>query len=1670
LAAAREGYVSKAKSGREALEEAARKRFVRSLPAGLSSELGKLVDYVVRDYVTFWYEMISDDDDAFVRDTRAHLAQVLAEFGSRCVERLNLVAFSLDTAADAATLQLRAHGEARAAAARKRRDLFDKRKNESPEELVAAAKRRNAATLDELAERGKLHPALTWSSYYYDNDQGGGDRDDRGDRDDLAPSERRYLRHTAAKVVRLVAPASDVNCRAVRHLLREVLSNAILGTALASIKPENVVHWIAYALSREKNSDDSSRGGDDDQTTRGQDAPPDAATSTSREHQQRDVVVGDPQRERLTDAGPSGVPPSSSSSSSALKKKKKKSKSATPEPPLEEEKKTIRPGAPPEGFDASPAWRYFCGAADAASAGEHLQGRSDGAYLLRVDPSTGAESRAPNEPIELTLSYVVRDKGDVCHVVLFGEPTSDGGRQSFEYVRFGGGKRDPRLVDRANQLADSPSAPTLDGLLEAHFRDVAFDGISFFNDDKDKGKDVVRRRHRSVDNSSQQQQQQQQQKRQQQEAPPVVPPPPAPTSSQAKDSAAAAAAAAAVSKEDSAAAAAAAKEEEDSDAAAAAAAAKAKAKEESSAEKKNNEEEEEIRKATPMPHEQVADTEALFAEQARHVLLIELQAAIEMAEDLAASLTVQIEKVTAKAKKLPLPTISVEKYVLSKDAVERSRRKKERDLQNQVDALRRAKWRDGDGARTVHRLVKALDACLAHGAAPPKVATAAAKEEDDADGVPPLPLDTQEMAQRAPYCAYFLEAKGRSSVMEDDWSSSVPLPSKAVEAAADEGDPEEDDRWVELRRTAAGVAWIVRGLMTRSLHAAVYDALAETALTKDYFSPDAILREPSDTARLLWFAERVDVLAVQPPLATLREHEPVFYAYCMFGDTFAPYLKQDSSLCAGTTTKGACDNAANNATTNNNGSAASGTTTSYRDDAADSAADDNTASPTDRAASLTKPTHSLDASSSVSILSLARAAISSTTTNAEGSSSTNLGGGRDRQQVSPRSKKKGKPGTRLGHPDDDMVFRGRAAAYRASSMESQAREPRATAHMRLQYLLKRRPARDALQTRGIIPRRTVANAQGAKILADADGPKRQSTMSSAGTALVDAVSAFYHLSSSAASSSSSAAVPNSSSSSERHVLGGGGHGATVSQNVPAFAGASVHHQSHTNTNTNTNNTNGGAAPSSSSSNGGTVTPQSQHPQAAALSLSLMSSSPSGEVVPPSPSKYSLLHDQTRYYRVFLLAPTRGGPELPIVVPVSKRRAYARRRYRDFRALRLALAAATSKRLPKLPPRRVAERLYARGKSSLEARRAGLETFLVKLLQDPIFRDSHEVRAFVFDSGPEMRTVLRASHSANPRQDDDDVLPFQGAGNDEDDDDLEDDDLEDEDDELLDEDDDDGQVDLGGSYRLGQDQDDQDDDDVLVDEPRRGSAHTNGTPPPPPELASRASSAALSSSSPDGNNATFGFPPRTVPSPVGETTTNKNDDDEDSSMAAATTTPTQTTSQADWRRLKRVEHRTYMLLRELFDVDHMGLMRRNFVALLRRGARALWSPAMATWLGERTVEAARVKIWTNLAKRLNDLVWPDGEMRDAAEPDDDLARAEHIRAAAELRDTLAAAIPASLASLVGSAAADDAVVKLHDLLLCPIQLRSLAYTLFDLMLVEVFPELELAIGGLDHLVV
>lgn len=183
-----------------------------------------------------------------------------------------------------------------------------------------------------------------------------------------------------------------------------------------------------------------------------------------------------------------------------------------------------------------------------------------------------------------------------------------------------------------------------------------------------------------------------------------------------------------------------------------------------------------------------------------------------------------------------------------------------------------------------------------------------------------------------------------------------------------------------------------------------------------------------------------------------------------------------------------------------------------------------------------------------------------------------------------------------------------------------------------------------------------------------------------------------------------------------------------------------------------------------------------------------------------------------------------------------------------------------------------------------------------------------------------------------------------------------------------------------------------------------------------------------------------------------------------SSAPSTPTPDGPSRFLSPAELARAESRAFFLLAEVFSLQSRGWIRRQVVGFVRSLVRLLYHGAAAKRVSRayaQAVSPSSVVTWLHWTRTT--VMWPGGALRPYAgyRP-----WGEQWADRAALRLALLGGIPQALSSLLGREASESGVGKLHAFLQVPVVVRSLTYTLFDLLLARMFPGIP--VHGLPRL--
>jgi hypothetical protein len=144
------------------------------------------------------------------------------------------------------------------------------------------------------------------------------------------------------------------------------------------------------------------------------------------------------------------------------------------------------------------------------------------------------------------------------------------------------------------------------------------------------------------------------------------------------------------------------------------------------------------------------------------------------------------------------------------------------------------------------------------------------------------------------------------------------------------------------------------------------------------------------------------------------------------------------------------------------------------------------------------------------------------------------------------------------------------------------------------------------------------------------------------------------------------------------------------------------------------------------------------------------------------------------------------------------------------------------------------------------------------------------------------------------------------------------------------------------------------------------------------------------------------------------------------------------------------------LRYQFGFENASFIRNRMLVALKTASFAVTSPSeFRRTLYKLHTEHVNSDALAGLIKKLSDLLWPDGVFFQSAPP---TSPEELQRQANKAREVLHASFPGELRAILGQELTRDGMDIFHEMLQNRIVVKSMAYMLFDLLWLEVFPEI------------
>jgi hypothetical protein len=161
-------------------------------------------------------------------------------------------------------------------------------------------------------------------------------------------------------------------------------------------------------------------------------------------------------------------------------------------------------------------------------------------------------------------------------------------------------------------------------------------------------------------------------------------------------------------------------------------------------------------------------------------------------------------------------------------------------------------------------------------------------------------------------------------------------------------------------------------------------------------------------------------------------------------------------------------------------------------------------------------------------------------------------------------------------------------------------------------------------------------------------------------------------------------------------------------------------------------------------------------------------------------------------------------------------------------------------------------------------------------------------------------------------------------------------------------------------------------------------------------------------------------------------------------------------------LAKVRAALFDLVRYQFDFDNANFFRNRMFSALKTMSFAVATPGeFRKMLYEAHMAHINAEALAGWVKFITDLIFPDGVFCEFSAP---TSEEELQRLAREAKQLLPKAFPDQLRAVLGPEIVQGGLDMLHEMLQNRLILKSMAYMLFDLLWLEIFPELHDILTG------
>jgi hypothetical protein len=159
---------------------------------------------------------------------------------------------------------------------------------------------------------------------------------------------------------------------------------------------------------------------------------------------------------------------------------------------------------------------------------------------------------------------------------------------------------------------------------------------------------------------------------------------------------------------------------------------------------------------------------------------------------------------------------------------------------------------------------------------------------------------------------------------------------------------------------------------------------------------------------------------------------------------------------------------------------------------------------------------------------------------------------------------------------------------------------------------------------------------------------------------------------------------------------------------------------------------------------------------------------------------------------------------------------------------------------------------------------------------------------------------------------------------------------------------------------------------------------------------------------------------------------------------------------DAEEMERVEHQVYLLVKEIFELDDGSWLRRNLLSVTRSIIRFGFEGTLQKVMQETYLKLSSAEIVATTITWITETIWPKGVFFTPA-PLRTLQEQDNTRR--EVQSAISKSIPGAIVSLVGARNTKHANIKIFEFLQSPTLVRNLFYTIIDMLLLKIFPDIK-----------